>query len=394
MVWPALFQKEEPSPDKTVVVIGGGIAGLSVLYHLRKIDSQVKLIVVDPKDHSEIYWATYRSPFEEWVAKGSLIRLDKYCQEYNIEHVQAVVESVNGETKSVQLGNGTTLSFDVCVVAVGADAHWKGMGRGLSSSETTATARLQALKVEGERILSAASVAVIGGGLIGTELAGDIASYMSDESKKVTLIHSGPHLCSGTISEAAGKALQAQLEDKGVKVILNEKAQEKTPGKLVFSSEDKEDLACDIVIQTIGFQPVNSFLAKNWPQALNEKGWIQTDDCMRLATGDSSYSPNVFAFGDCSLRLPNAGSAYMRAGADLAANLKAVLAGKDDQVKPVSEPFQAHCITTGTDQGIISFPQFWTRRMAPWIKNKTMFFFAPRDTIGIKQNMTWAVDEN
>ena len=65
--------KPKPSPDKTVVVIGGGMAGLSVIYNLRQLDDEVQIVLVDPKEYCEVLWASYRSPFVDWVAKGSLI---------------------------------------------------------------------------------------------------------------------------------------------------------------------------------------------------------------------------------------------------------------------------------------------------------------------------------
>lgn len=95
--------------------------------------------------------------------------------------------------------DGEVLSFDVCVVATGAGSHWPGMGRGPPPSPSlgTRSQRLDSLQAEGKSILQANHVVIIGGGLIGTELAGDAAAYSqkAGSATKVTLIHSGPQLC-------------------------------------------------------------------------------------------------------------------------------------------------------------------------------------------------------
>lgn len=73
-----LYSKATPPVDcssKTVLVIGGGIGGLTAIAGLHKYNTSVKIILVEPKDHVEIYWATYRSPFEQWVREASLIPL-------------------------------------------------------------------------------------------------------------------------------------------------------------------------------------------------------------------------------------------------------------------------------------------------------------------------------
>ena len=79
------------SPEKHVVVIGGGIAGMSAISSLRKEDEQVKITLVDPKAYSELLWAAFRTPFDEELAKGTIIRLEKFCATHQVEFVQATV---------------------------------------------------------------------------------------------------------------------------------------------------------------------------------------------------------------------------------------------------------------------------------------------------------------
>lgn len=379
-------------PNKTVLIIGGGIAGLAAAYQLRTLDPEVKIHIIDPKAYGEILWASYRSPFEEWVAKGSVIRLDKFCELYKVEHLQATVTKLTKEACEIEYlkdSRSETLSFDVCVVAAGASADWKAMGRSLpvTMEQATPESRLRDLKAEGERLLSAQHIVIIGGGLIGTELAGDIRGYAlkkknTDRSQpRVTVVHSGTHVCP-IMSEQAAAAMTEDLKKLGVEIICNEKATDREDGTVVLTNSGKEMKGVDIVIKTIGFQAMNRFV--DIPNVHDNQGWLKTDEYF-LLPGTS----NMFAFGDCSKTLPDAANQYMNTANLLASNVQVALQQEGD-MKQVEIPFAAFCNTAGPNGGVLYSPLFWTRMVMPWLKNKTMLFFAPKGMAGIKSELTMA----
>ena len=371
-----------------MLIIGGGIAGLSAITGIRQKDKDVKITLVDAKDYCEIFWSAYRSPFDDDVAKESLIRLPKYCAANNVEFVQATVKTLT-KTKCEALlmgssGQTKTIDFDVCVVATGANSSWKGMGRDLPTTPDAAKAesRLVAMKEEGERLMNARSVVIVGGGLIGTELAGDLAAYSkkADKTPKIILVHSGEFLCNSHMTAAAGNAVLALLEGLGVEVILNDKAEEKSPGKVTLTSSNKV-IDAEVVIKTTGFVPVNDFIKESFPGALDERGWIKTDEYFVVPGSDGK----VFAYGDCSPTLPNAGNIYFRSCALLGHNVQVALTGSDVSMKPAAKLFVAVVNTAGPERGVFYMDNgFWGRRFLPWVKNKTMFFMSPRQMLGVK----------
>mmetsp|Transcript_23160 Transcript_23160/g.54942 ORF Transcript_23160/g.54942 Transcript_23160/m.54942 type:complete len:395 (-) Transcript_23160:110-1294(-) len=376
------------SPDKHVLIIGGGMAGLSAITGLRQKDKDVKITLVDAKDYCEIFWSSYRSPFDEDVAKDSLVRLPQYCSANNVEFVQATVKTLTKSSCEALLmdpsGQTKTIDFDVCVVATGANSSWKGMGRDLPTTPDAAKAesRLVAMKQEGERLMNAKSVVVVGGGLIGTELAGDLAGYAkkAEKTPKITLVHSGEFLCNTHMSVAAGNAVQTQLEDLGVEIVLNEKAEETSSGKVTLTKSNKV-IDAEVVIKTIGFVPVNDFIKDSFPDALDERGWIKTDEYFVVPGSDGK----VFAYGDCSPTMPNAGNLYFRSCALLGHNVQVALTGSDVAMKPAAKLFVVVINTAGPQQGVFYMDNgFWGRRFLPWVKNKTMFFSSPRQMLGVK----------
>ncbi|KAI2501640.1 Apoptosis-inducing factor [Fragilaria crotonensis] len=371
-----------------LLVIGGGTGGLAAIVNLRKLDKDVEITVVEPKDFFEIVWASFRSPFEDWVADGSLYSLKDFFEKNNVTHIRDVVTKL--DLKAATLKGGEVIGFDLCLVATGADSEWAPMGRGVPDHDGSLAGRRQVMKETGEKLVKAESVLVVGGGLIGSELAADIAYYskLAGTPTRVTLVHCGEHLIPEFTKKPAAM-VQKKLEGLGVKVILNDKAVLKD-GKFVLLSTG-EAIDAEEVIKTVGFMPINDFLKdSDLSTSLDEKGFIKVDTFLRV----EGTSGKIFAVGDCCNYLPNAASQIFSAAPTLAKNLKVTLdalaehrlltaESKLKKVVPVSPaPYLA---TTGPKSGVVHVKGvFYTQYLLPWLKNSTMFFFKVKSELGFK----------
>lgn len=233
-------------------------------------------------------------------------------------------------------------------------------GRGVTDVPVTREDRLATLKKDGEALLKESSVVIVGGGLIGTELAGDLAVYASKKGKspKIKLVHAGPMLAHDNMTKAASKMLQDKLEKLGVTIILNEKCVEQD-GKLVLANSG-ETLQADRTIFTAGLIPINSFLVDgNFPDVLDDKGWVETDDCFRVKNGGG----RLFGFGDCCTTLANAGSKVIENMPVVGKNLKIALDAvqKSETVKDLKKsivsPWMVIC-TVGPKYGVFRMLNF------------------------------------
>ncbi|CAB9523657.1 Apoptosis-inducing factor homolog [Seminavis robusta] len=374
-----LYDNELREEMSTVLVIGGGVGGCSAIVGLRKFDKgKTDIILVDPKDHCEIFWAAYRSPFEDWVAKDSLASLGAWSKKHKVKHVRSYVVKLTRREATLQ--NGEVIAFDVCVVATGAADKSAMMGRGLPSGDGTRESRLKEMKEAGDRIMNSNSVAIVGGGFIGCELAGDISAYSKQRNQpvSVTLVHSGASLCHHEISQKASKMVQKKLEKLGVKVILNDKADKKPNGTVVLKHSG-DTLVADEVIYTTGLLPVNGFLEECFEASLNQQGWIETDDCFRMK-GEA----NMFCIGDCSTLLANAGNKYLNnmkvIGKNLIVTLDAIANGcmppKEARLVKAKEGLDVAVVTVGNKEGVAWTPVGHSQFLLPSLKNKTMFFHA------------------
>jgi apoptosis-inducing factor 2 len=320
-----------------------------------------------------------QSPFDDKVAKDSLFSLQKWCEKHNVQHIRSVVTELN--KGSATMKNGDTVDFDVCVVAVGASMKASFLGRRIHEETADKTKRLAFLKSQGEKMVNAESVLIVGGGLVGTELAGDLAEFAKKKGKKleVTLVHSGASLCP-ELNEAAARRVEALLKKLGVKVILNDKVIEKTGDMVLESSGEK--LEGKEVVWTTGVFPVAKSFMKNsteFADAFNDSGWLETDEYMRVkGTGGK-----IFAFGDCSALLPKTAHQLFAKAPIIGHNLKVTLDHQmNDEAttgkflkKAVPGPGVV-VVTTGPSSGVAYIKgMFHTTWLLPALKNKTMFFF-------------------
>lgn len=307
--------------------------------------------------------------------------LAAWAEKNKVQHVRSVVTKLTSTEATLQ--NGDTISFDVCVVATGADTRAQLLGRGLPTGDGTREARLKDMKDSGEALIKATKVVIVGGGLVGAELAGDVAAYSKQPGKSVTIVHSGPSLCHHEISEKASAMLQRKLENLGVKIILNDKVNEKEDGKIALESSG-DILEADQAVFTVGITPTNSFLQESFPGSLNDQGWIDTDDFFRLR-GETK----MFCIGDCSALLPNAALQYLENVKTIGNNLKLTLdairdekAVDETKLLKFEEASKAAVITVGPKDGVFYSEMCHTQFFIPTVKNKTMFLFNPKGTLG------------
>lgn len=337
---------------------------------LRKVDKKFdqEIVLVEPKDFLELQWASYRSPFDEWVAEGSTIALEPFCDKHRVKHIRSMVDQLKKD--QAKLTDGTVLKFSVCLLAVGASIPWEGMGNGLPKGyDGTRSGRLVQMKEWGQKLLNSEKVVIVGGGLIGSELAGDLAVYSKRAKKdtQVTLVHSGSHLVA-EIREDSARMIEKKLKKLGVKVILNDKAIDKS-GKLVLASTGTE-LEADEVVKVVGLTAINKFVEIEG--ALTERGFLNTDEYFRVNGSDGK----VFAFGDCCTTLDNAGRLLLDNGPSVAHNMISTHFGlvRDDNLKKADNGLKLVIATVGPEDGVFQNPWFHTQYAGPLFKNVTMMF--------------------
>jgi apoptosis-inducing factor 2 len=320
-----------------VLIIGGGFAGVAVAQRLAK--EGVGVTLVDKKDYFEVTFATLRNVTAPHL-HGNTPR-KRYTQFLASKFIQAGVTSMT--PSQVKLDTGEAIEFDQAIIATG--SRYPTLPEAKTHIGLSYSKRNKEMQQAHERLTSAASVLVIGGGTVGVEFAGEIASAFPD--KEVTLTHSGDRLLEASKPKAQSKALE-QLAEKGVKVMFNRRFNKQ--GDIYLCETTGESLSADIAYVCTGMLPNTEFIQQSLPEILDHKGFINVDEHMQVAGYD-----NLYSLGDCAtLDTHKHGFLASVQGSFLAKNIVKAIKGK--KRKPYKTPLLVVVTPTGNDSGVAQLP--------------------------------------
>ena len=267
---------------KRVIIVGGGYAGTALA---RALDAAAEVVLVEPRDRFVHNVAAIRAlvtpdllhkiviPYDRLLNRGQVVR----------ERVAAI------EGASVKLAGGDSIEGDIIVVATGSR-----YARPFKPEGESVPSFLAASRANNRALLAARSVAIIGAGAVGVELAGEIATGFP--AKKVTLISGTPTLLPA-YQRALGRKLEAQLRAMRVTLRLGAPASPPKFNDTPFAGDVEltagEPVTADLVFPVLGSKPVNDLLRTLPGVTLDSLGRAVVDPWLR-----PTDAHNLFALGD------------------------------------------------------------------------------------------------
>jgi dihydrolipoamide dehydrogenase len=162
------------------------------------------------------------------------------------------------------------------------------------------------------------SLVVIGGGVIGLELA----SYFTSIGTKVTVIEMLDHIAGENDAELVS-ILKKGFEKRGVTFLLSAKVTEATATAVKYEKDGAvSEIACEKVLLSIGRRANTKDIGRESIHVLTERGAIVTDAHMK------TNQPEVYAAGDVNGKSMLAHTAYREA--EVAVN---TMLGKKDAMR-------------------------------------------------------------
>ncbi|OMO95652.1 FAD-dependent pyridine nucleotide-disulfide oxidoreductase [Corchorus capsularis] len=267
---------ESGGDKRRVVIVGGGIAG-SLLAKSIQFNADVTLI--DPKEYLEIIWANLRNMVEPSFAERSVIN----HRDYLTNGLVVTSAAINITDTEVLTAEGRLIGYDYLVIATG---HYDPVPK-------TKEERLNQYQAENQKIQSANSILIVGGGPTGVELAGEIATDFPE--KKITLVHKGPRLLEFIGLKAGDKALR-WLKSRNVEVKLEQEVDLKSipDGTKVYQTSMGETIEADCRFLCAGKPLATSWLCETiLKDNLDKRGRLMVDEYLRV-----KGHKNIFAIGD------------------------------------------------------------------------------------------------
>ncbi len=276
-----------PRDAGRVVIVGGGLAGFSAAENLRRRGHDGPITVVDSQpdlyDRPPLSKELFDDEFGlDRLAFATAEKLAAARIEVRSRHA---VTSLDADAPSVTLDSGEILAADTILLATGGRARTLSI-EGADSPRVHVLRTLADAEEIRTAVQSGCYAVVIGGGLIGAE----IASSLRKAGAVVTLIDPVETPLAPVVGSALATHLHAMHELNGVAVRVGlTTAIEPAGDRVKVVLDSGERLVGDVVIVGVGIVP-NVELARD--------AGIEVDDGILVDDDYRTSAPKVFAAGD------------------------------------------------------------------------------------------------
>jgi 3-phenylpropionate/trans-cinnamate dioxygenase ferredoxin reductase subunit len=274
-----------------MVIVGAGQAGGRAALALREAGWRGAIVLIGKERAPPYERPPLSKAFLQGAADANSITFAsrERLAEHDIQFVGGVaVTAIDREAKQVVLADGRSVPYGKLLIATGRRPR----RLALPGNAGGAIIYLRTI-VDAEDLRSklrpGASIAIIGGGLIGLE----VAASASRTGCRVTVFELAPRLLSRAVPEAIAHRLQARHVQAGVAIELGSQIEgvDRRRGGGLAVSADGRSFPCDLVLAGVGAVP-RTELAEAAGLAVDNG--ILVDD--RLMTSD----PDIFAAGDAT----------------------------------------------------------------------------------------------
>jgi apoptosis-inducing factor 2 len=337
-----------------VVIVGGGFSGSIIAKRLHARGLHFTLI--DRKPYFEYFPSLAKVIFDPSYLEKITVPFTSFLQGTTI-----VTDEVLRVTETEVQTAHNKFPFDVLVVASGIDYPIF-----LKQTQRLSTIRsARELAAISPLVMEAKQVLIIGGGLIGTELAGEFATRTPD--KKITVVHAQSRLLERNMPSVSAYA-QKFLEDRGVSIILGEKIVDRKRDTFVTST--KRAIHADFGFWCAGIKANPTFMDGFPPSIFSDHRTLRVNQHLQLV----GY-PNIFVCGDITNfeEEKNAAHANSQAGVITENVLRTVRHKPLLSYHSKQEPAD---ISLGSWDGIITYPPFVMVGFIPGIGKKFVEFGA------------------
>ena len=272
-----------------IVIIGNGISGITCARNIRKQGNDNITVISSETEHFYSRTALmyifmghmkyeHTKPYEDWFWEKNGIKLLK-------DHVT----SIDIKDKKISLQNATAVSYDKLVIAAGSVSN-KPNFPGMELKGVQSLYGIPDLELMNENSKTIKNAVIIGGGLIGIEMA----EMLLSRDIHITFLVRENLYWDNVLPKEEARIISNQIREHHVDLRTETQVKEikgDGNGKVIsVITTNGEEISCEFVGVTVGVSP-NISLLKN--------SEIETDRGVLVNEFFETNIPDVYAIGDC-----------------------------------------------------------------------------------------------
>lgn len=279
-----LYQKQE----QKIVIIGAGAGACGFVKAYREINTTDTITVFSKEDqpfYNRVMLPDYISGTQQWAQLVKMTDEEENLLDITL-HRGVSINGIDREQKTVTDSNGIVHPYDVLIMAMGSRAATL---RDMPSLDGIFTMRNRRDADAFVRHIdpAAGKVMIVGGGLLGIELAASLREMDID----VAVVQRTSKLMDRQLDALGSQLLFEELTDRGIEILYNDEIERFTGLNKLDGIQLKSGrhVACQAVVMSIGTVP-NIELARA-SHLLCKRGVVVNE---YLQTSD----PDIFAIGE------------------------------------------------------------------------------------------------
>lgn len=282
-----------------IIIIGGSFAGVQAAIELRKLNKQLKIAIYE----KEKYLGYVPNGLNQLLS-GQINSLEEAVL-YDVEalrmqridvHLESECIEINPETKEViiqQHERTKPISYDRLIIAIGSIQRPLAIEQGTNLVYQTKMLRDAQRTLEKLQEENVSSIAVLGGGIIGVELASALKQYKPE--LQVTILEKFDRLLELAVDEVISEAIVEKLKEKNVQLYTGidfESIQEGQNSACIYTNQGEFEF--DMIIKAPNLEPNHKLLEEI----------ISLDiDGSSIVSSQFQAEDSIYVLGDM-LRLP------------------------------------------------------------------------------------------
>jgi nitrite reductase (NADH) large subunit len=278
-----------------IVIVGNNVAGTFSAQNIRNLDKAVEIEIFTEESYP--YYTRIKLPdiiSEQFTIENLIVFKEEWYIKNKIKiNLNKKVIKINPKQKQILVENDKKpISYDKLVIAIGSSPSVppiKNAIEYLKKGVFTLRNVKDALEIRNYiKTKKVKKAIIIGGGLLGLELAKQIKNCNLD----ATVVEFFPRLLPKQLDEECGEMLKKEIENMGIKVVLNVSTEEILGNSFAKGIRLKDGRIFDseLILIQAGVKP-NIDLAKD--AKINTNKGIIVNEFLETS------EPDVYAIGDC-----------------------------------------------------------------------------------------------